>query len=445
MMRFGTGLLLAWALVFGTPALATEARGADAFEAGVTAFRAGNYRAALDAFRAAQRQGLKSANLDLNLGLAHYRLGQFYEARGHFEKVRGDLRYTAIADYHLGLMAAQLGDREAALYHLQSVQALASSPALRDQATVALRRLDDVPLEEEPATADVEQPDGSYFLRAATGFDSNPELVNDTLDRPVETEGAGYAELRGNLEHPLAATGLGTTLFRADLSVRQHDGEEGFDWQSGELGLRQAWRARGWRLGLGAEGGAGWVDGEACQSTGTAIVDGRRRLGPVGLMLRYEAQRVAGEGQYAYLDGWRHRGELELARSVRSLRGRMKLEYEANDRRDLTVGEEFSSYSPTRRGIGLAVATPPLRHVTTELRARYRDSRYPEANRFLEGGSLREERRHDRLASAGLRIRLRAGETWNWLLDFQYHRNDSSLEAFDYARQVAALGIEWLR
>jgi tetratricopeptide (TPR) repeat protein len=416
-----------------------------AYTAGVAAFRDGDYAAARDRFLEARRRGLDNPNLDLNLGLSHYRLGEYDRARECLEHIRYDLRYTAIADYHLGLMAADRGDRDEALRYLQSVQAVSPSKTLRDQASAALRRLDDVPLEERPATPEVAEPDGTYFVRAATGFDSNPELVSESLDRPVADDGAGYAEMIANLEHPLERTRLGTTLFRADLRARQHDGETGFDHQSGEVGLRQSWRAGDWRLGVGGEGGASWLDGEAYQGSGALVLDGRRRVGDVTLGLRGEAERIAGEGEYAYLDGWRQRVEVELGRSYGILRARLEAEAERNEREDLAVGEEFASYSPTRTGLAVAVGTPSLRRFSTEVRARYRASRYADANRFLEDGALREERRTDRLAALGLRLRLRNGPTWNWLVDYQYSRNDSSLDAFGYARHVAAFGIEWLK
>jgi tetratricopeptide (TPR) repeat protein len=445
-IRLAAAALLAACAALGPPAYAAaEAGAAAAFEAGVTAFRAGDYRVARDRFKAARRRGLDTPNLDLNLGLAHYRLGELDEARECFERVRSDLQYTALADYHLGLIAAERGDRDTALWRLQGVQAIAPSRVLRDQASVALRRLDDTPLEEEPATPEVEQPDGVYFLRAATGFDSNPELVSESLDRPAAGDGAAYADVRGNLEHPLGATALGTTLFRANLHLRQHDSEAGFDHQSGELGLRQAWQNGRWRYGAGAEGGAAWLDGEAYQSNGAVLFDARRRRHDTTLALRYEGMRVAGEGEYVYLDGWRHRLDADLARSFGSLRARGDVEYELNERRDLAVGEEFSSYSPSRIGIGTSVTTPALRQVALEVRARYRDSSYRDANRFLDDGALREERRHDRLAIAGLRFRLRSGQTWNWLLDYQFSRNDSNLDAFGYTRHVAAVGVEWLK
>ena len=425
------------------PAAASKAE--TAYTAGVAAFRSGDYAAARDRFLEARRRGLDNPNLDLNLGLSYYRLGDYDGAREALERVRYDLRYTAVADYHLGLMAADRGDRDEALQYLQSVQAVAPSRTLRDQATAALRRLDDVPLEEQPSTPEVAEPDGAYFVRAATGFDSNPELVGETLDRPVADDGTAYAEVIANLEHPLERSALGITLFRADLRARQHRDETGFDHQSGELGLRQSWRAGAWRVGLGGEGGAAWLDGEAYQGTGALSLDGRRRLGEMALLLRAEAERIAGEGAYAYLDGWRQRVEAELAQSFGRLRARLEADLERNERQDLAVGEEFSSYSPTRTGIGASFGTPSLSRIATEVRARYRASRYGEANRFLEDGALREERRADRLATLGLRLRLRSGATWNWLMDYQYSRNESSLDAFAYERHVAAVGIEWLR
>lgn len=444
MRPFRGALLLLCSLGWAGPVLA--AKGAEqAYDAGVAAFRAGDYALARQRFEEARRRGLDTPNLQVNLGLTYYRLGEYDRAREWLERVRHDLRYTAVADYHLGLMAADRGDRDEALHYLRSVHALAPSAVLRDQASAAMRRLDDVPLDEGPATLDVPEPDGVYFVRAATGFDSNPELVNETLDRPVTDQGAGYLDALANLEHPLERTAFGTTLFRADLRVRQYGEESGFDYQSGRLGLRQSWQAGAWRLGVGGEGGAAWLDGEAYQGTGAVAVDGRRRLERVSLTLRAEAERIAGEGEYAYLDGWRQRAEVELARSLGGLRARLEADFERNERDDLAVGSEFSSYSPTRAGIGVALGTPALRRYAGEVRARYRNSRYADPNRFLEGGALREERRTDRLSTVGVRIRMRGGSTLAWLLDYQFSRNESSIDAFGYARHVALLGIEWLK
>lgn len=437
------GLLLA--LVFVAPASAAPKRGDAAFQAGVAAYRAGHYPKALKSFRSAERAGLKSQNLDLNLGLTYYQLGRYDEARPYFERVRNDLRYTQIADYHLGVIAGKQGARDEAVHYLGSVQSLATSGDLRDMASLQMRRLEDTSLDDEVLTPDVDVPDGTYYARVAAGYDSNPELTSDAVNRPVSDAGAGYLDLRANLEHPLGTGAFGTTLFRADLSLRQHDSEDGHDHQSGELGLRQSWRGGRWRFGLGADGGASWLDGEAYQGVGALNSDARRRFGETQLTLRAELQNIAGEGEYRYLDGWRQRAEAQVARTIGPYRARGDVEYEYNDREDRTSGEEFNSYSPQRGGFGVALATPPLRDVALEFRARWRRSDYRGTDRIDVGGTIVEAQREDTLVSTGLRARMRGGPTWNWLGDYQYNRNDSTIAADAYARHVATVGIEFLR
>lgn len=437
------GLLLA--LVFVAPAVAAPKRGDSAFNAGVAAYRAGQYPKALKSFQAAERAGLKSQNLDLNLGLTYYQLGRYDEARPYFERVRNDLRYTQIADYHLGVMAGKKGERDEAMYYLGSVQSLSTSTDLRDMASLQMRRLEDTSLDEEVLTPDVDVPDGTYYARVAAGYDSNPELSSGAVNRPVSDEGAGYVDLRANLEHPLGTGDFGTTLFRADVALRQHNSEDGYDHQSGELGLRQSWRVGRWRYGLGGEGGAAWLDGEAYQGVGAVNSDARRRFGETQLTLRAEVQNIAGEGEYRYLDGWRQRAEAQLARTIDRYRVRADAEYEYNDREDRRVGEAFNSYSPQRGGFGLAVATPALREVALEFRARWRRSDYRGVERNDVDGTIVEAQREDTLVSTGVRARMRGGATWNWLGDYQYSRNQSTIAADAYARHVATVGIEFLR
>ncbi|HUR41222.1 MAG TPA: hypothetical protein VM240_08640, partial [Verrucomicrobiae bacterium] len=256
---------------------------------------------------------------------------------------------------------------------------------------------------------------------------------------------AGYADALANLAYPFLDTASGSTVFRADLHLRQHGDEAGYDQQSGELGVRHYWGVGAWRLGTGVEGGAAWLDGESYQSTGAVVADARRVFGANTATLRYEGLHVAGEGEYVYLDGWRHRAQGLLARSVGAYRARGEVAWEINDRRDLTVGDEFSSHSPERRELGLTVSSPVLREYSLELRGRYRTSDYDEPNRFEQDGVLLKQSRGDTLIATGARLRLRKAQDWNWFADYQFSRNDSSIDAFDYARHVAAIGVEWLR
>ena len=445
-VRFVFAALLGAVALYGARAdAATRADAADAaYARGVAAYRDGKFDKALEAFRQAERAGLADPNLLLNLGLTHYRLGQYAEASGYFEKIRGDLRYTALADYHLGLVAARLGERESAVERLESVQYMTANPRLRNMALVALLRMDNVGLDYDPFATGAAAPRPDLYARLATGFDGNPELIPDRLEQGGDDEGAPYGELRGDMNLPLLVTAAGQTYLRGDAQFRQYRGERGFDQASGEVELRQAFTAVDWRWGIAAEGGQAWLDGEAYEAVAGGGLDLSRELPAAIVTLRADSVRVNGEGDFEYLDGFRHRAGIELARPLGALRARGNYEYEHNDRLDFTDGPEFSSHSPRRHALGFSVGRPAGRGLI-EGRVRYRYSSYPDANRFLDDGTLQEARRSDQLATLGVRGRLRGGTSWNWLADVQYNRNESSIDEFGYTRYLVLVGLEWLR
>lgn len=431
------------------PAVAA-ATAQDAFRAGVTAYRAGRYEAALKHFETAERRGMRHPNLELNLGLTHYRLGRYDEAQTRLERLRRDLRYTAIADYHLGLIAAQTGRREDAAEYFEAAQFETANPRVRNMVLIALLRMDNLGLDQDPFATSAAHPRPRFYARASAGLDSNPELGSgaDALDRPVTDvvgEGAGFADLRADLELPFLVSPVGETALRGEVQARPYLGDSGYDELGGSAALRQSWRTLNWRMGLIGEGGASWLDGEAYASTGSASIDARREFETSTVTLIAETMQVRGEGHYAYLDGWRHRAGAEMGQAYGLWRGRTNYEYEVNDRADLTQDDEFSSYSPRRQVVGLAAAAPSWRNVLFEGRLRYRDSRYPEDNRFAVAGGIAVQRRDDRLLTAGLRGRLRGGETWNWLGDLQYNRNTSTIGEYNHTRHLLLIGIEWLR
>jgi tetratricopeptide (TPR) repeat protein len=434
------------ALVLGHAQARAATPGAEAaYDRGVAAYRDGKFEEARAAFEQARRQGMRGPNLVLNLGLAHYRLGQYFEARACFEEIRSDLRYTALADYHLGLVAARLGEREPAAAHFESVQYMASNPRLRNMALVAMMRMDNLGLDYDPFSTAAAAPRPDLYARLAAGFDSNPELIADRLEDAREGEGAAYGEVRADMNLPLLVGAAGETYLRADAQLRQYGGERGFDQASGEVELRQAFTAADWRWGISAEGGQAWLDGDAYEAMAGAGVDARRELPLAALTLRADSVRVNGEGEFEYLDGWRHRAGMELGRPVCALRARANYEYEHNERLDLTRGGEFHSHSPRRHALGLAAVMPVGGRASLEGRARYRHSDYPEPNRISQGGTTRAQMRRDELATLGLRGRLRAGPSWNWIADLQYNRNDSAIAEYGYTRYLFLAGIEWLR
>src|SRR5690242_15239251 len=79
----------------------------ETFAAGVTAFRAGKVAEARDDFLAARAGGLDSPQLQYDLALAYYKLGQDTEAKAEFERLRTSGEYADIADFHLALLAVR--------------------------------------------------------------------------------------------------------------------------------------------------------------------------------------------------------------------------------------------------------------------------------------------------------------------------------------------------
>jgi hypothetical protein len=127
-----------------------------------------------------------------------------------------------------------------------------------------------------------------------------------------------------------------------------------------------------------------------------------------------------------------------------SARLRAHYRFEGNDRRDLnTAGGDFFSHSPLRNQVRLAFSHPFGATCTLEWRADYRHSYFRDPNRFDDGGPV-TKRRVEQLTLAGLQLRTRTRAAWDWLLEYQYSHNRSTLEEFEYDRHLLLVGLEWL-
>src|SRR5205823_3793992 len=98
----------------GRPARAATP-GAQVFDQGISAFRAGDYRAALQSFLDARRAGLDTPALRYNLGATYYRLARYTEAEQEFEALARDPQWAPLAHYNLGLTAQHMGRPQQAI------------------------------------------------------------------------------------------------------------------------------------------------------------------------------------------------------------------------------------------------------------------------------------------------------------------------------------------
>ncbi|HKC53415.1 MAG TPA: tetratricopeptide repeat protein, partial [Burkholderiales bacterium] len=107
------------------------AEGAQVFEQGVKAFRAGDYQAALRSFLDALRAGLDTPGLRYDLGATYYRLGRYAEAEREFQALAPDPNWAPLARYNLGLTAQRAGRPQQAIEYFEQAYRTTTDPNLR--------------------------------------------------------------------------------------------------------------------------------------------------------------------------------------------------------------------------------------------------------------------------------------------------------------------------
>ena len=138
-----TGLLLTSILLIA-PYLAANAAADEAanaqslFESGNAAFRTGDYASALVNYNDAMLNGKSTQRLFYNMGLTHYRLGQYVQAESAFMAAADDAGLAALSYYQLGVLAEKTGDSSEAAEWFTRARNRAESPKLRQMSLNAL-------------------------------------------------------------------------------------------------------------------------------------------------------------------------------------------------------------------------------------------------------------------------------------------------------------------
>jgi len=113
------------------------------FADGNRLFRDDLYWAALLRYRQAMDEGLGTALLHYNMGIAHYRANQHIRARASLLKALEDPTLRVAAHYNLGLNAYELGDTDEALRWFRLARDQDQDKMLQKFAVVAISRIRD--------------------------------------------------------------------------------------------------------------------------------------------------------------------------------------------------------------------------------------------------------------------------------------------------------------
>lgn len=409
--------LMLWLTICAPSAQAATEPALESFEAGKRAFADADYGAALAHFELARDAGLEGPAIHYNLGVCHFKLGDYPSAEAAFRHIAN--AYPAmrgLAQYNLGLVALRLG---------QDVQAQSLfRQALANSEDDTVRRLAQSQLPVETATrADDES--WLTLIDTRVGHDDNVLLLAEEIPLASGQSAASpFTQLFALVSGPLTS--------RADLrfdgsgyAVRYHE-DSRFDQTALRLGLRYLWSLGLWRGEVGPHYGYSTLDGDVFErriSVGLRLardIAARATLG-----VRYEHDVVTeGDARFAFIDGSRDRLELRVAR--RSGSGLFALAYalEWNDRDDPSV-------SPKRNELSVRYRHDFGGRWSADVEVSTRDSRYRDL--VVE--------RQEELVDLSLGLTRSLGRGWQANGVLSLADNESDIELVRYDRRRIALGV----
>jgi hypothetical protein len=431
-------LIIAVLLVFTTAGTVQSADDADnSFQAGLKAFRSGDYQNALGHFEEARRLGLNRPGLDFNLGVSYYKVQDYPLARDAFIRAATNTNIRPLAYYNLGLVELRLDNRQAATRWFREARAATQNEDLKSLAERMLAKLEGQPGIDTVKTAK------AWWLSSVslnTGYDDN---LIDPTDQSGSNTGDGFTELFALTGGPL--TGTFNDGIRFDLSayaIRYQD-IDAYNMNVLRGGLSSNKPLGAWQARMGIELEHSTLGDDAYLNGAHLLVSTERIEGDKRLRLRYRASHFTPlEDNYDPLAGQRQQFDVELRKkSTPQSDWRIAYQLELNARDDLATPSTFTSYSPTRHSLRLAGEIPLAKAWTLGGDLRYRVSRYNGDNIYSDGNVVRRE---DVQRQASLKLRYELFTNWELQLEYNYTHNDSSIDGYDYDRNLYLLGISTL-
>lgn len=415
--------------------------GASETQLGTDAFKAGDFRRALDHFEAARGQGSDTPDLLYNLAVTHYRLGQYDNAGRLFHEllVIGP-EWNEIAAYNLGLVAMQQDDRDQAERWFRSVRRTGRNEKLVYLAGEGLARLGVYP---EPAG---DPPPRKWFglLNLGGGYDDNavafPEqLLTSTsqgADTFLEMLAYGQMYLDGTAEDGLRLHGFAFLKQYNDLGF--------IDVSTFNAAVVRDTTHYGWELEYGAGLGHTRVNGD----TLTNQIQGRFQIGRTIEAHEYTgtyspSYYLAGD-TYSHLKGWRHRYDLRWRYRSEQYRWTVRYRLELNDRVDLARDDTFLSYSPLRNALLLEADWYRSPEMTFTAGVEYEHSGYGARNIQQDlDGAIQEAVRQSDQVGFWLQGQYLFRRGWRVLAEYRYTNNDDVFDLYQYKRSEVKLSLEF--
>ncbi|MEM1176113.1 MAG: tetratricopeptide repeat protein [Pseudomonadota bacterium] len=188
---FAKFLLVATACLAVSTAIADTAD--NYFQDGNRLFRDDLYWAALLRYQQALDAGLDTPRLHYNIGVTHYKAGQYRRARESLTKAAESPELAAVAHYNLGLNAWRAGSTDEALRWLRRARTQNQNAQVSRLARRAIARVSEVQ-EVEEATAE-RVPRRRPPERRTTKLDINASIGFGNNDNVYRSPGSNYVDL----------------------------------------------------------------------------------------------------------------------------------------------------------------------------------------------------------------------------------------------------------
>lgn len=398
------------------------------FEQGVKAFHSGDFRAAKQSFERARDAGMDSGTLYYNYGSTLYKLERYAEAQAAFAICARDPAWAALARYNMGLAAFQQGQRAEAAEYFDQAWRHTDDTKLTALAQTMLERID--PMAHW-------YPRGTFSF--SLGHDSNVVLSDSTQSIPAAGKADTFTELLASTGARLGG-GSGAPRWEAALYDLRYSDLHDFSITQILLGMHVPLRFGYWHSEVGGQGWYILRDGSAFQQV-VALKAGTTRewAGQRSLRFNLGYDRIeALDNNFQFLDGQR----LEFGATATQPAGAGWVYYgvthEHHDRKDLSVGGEFFSYSPSRAAFWLKGSWPVGARWRLEPMVRSQFSRYADQDRRASGVV---QTREDNEWQAGLLARYRLTAAWQFTGEYIYSGSHSNFDEYSYTRHQLLIGV----
>lgn len=414
------------------------------------AFSKGLFSQAAALFFDAERLGYREPNLHYNLGVTHFKLGEFQAAAQRFRRLLNEPRWSDLALLNLGVVAQAQGEPALARVYYRDGAVNAKSEALRASFAQHLQAMGyELPAQEvsqpEPTPSAIQT---TALLSMAYGADDNPALVDKDIDLPDVDEGSdrftetyayGAATFWQSGAHELSAS--------ASAYSRNFSSSDIFDVLGSTVAFNYRWQGQRWSLKPNLRLEHYEVDTEAYTSLAGVGVDIRRH-GAVQWRLSVAGAHVEAGEHYQFLDGGRYQAMTSIGDALGSNgdlgRWEIGYRYEVNDRRDSRDERRTLDFSPRRGTAFFDVDWQFATRWSTELSLNYRESRYHGRNSLVsgEGSEIVFDKRVDERFAARWALRFRATESLHSVLRLGHQDSHSSLSVYDYRGRQASLALQ---